>query len=83
MGVEGMMAPHPYPTPASEWLQGCRGAGAAVEWLPHLCKRFPSGEMGPAAVRLLINSAQLWIERMSASFGLHLFQCRGGMKCCH
>lgn len=57
-------------------------AGASVEWLPHLCQKLPSGEMGAAAVRLPINSAQLWIEGMSASFGPHPFQCRGGMKCC-
>lgn len=59
------------------------GAGAAVEWLPHLCKKLPSGEERTAAVRLPINPAQLWIERMSASFAPHPFQCRSGMKFCN
>lgn len=63
-------------------LQGCMSAGGAVEWLPHLCKKLPRGEMGTAAVRLPINSVQLGIERMSAFFGGHAFQCRCGMKCC-
>lgn len=63
-------------------LQGCMSAGGAVEWLPHLCKKLPRGEMGTAAVRLPINSVQLGIERMSAFFGGRAFQCRCGMKCC-
>lgn len=93
MGVEGMMTPHLTPASVVTGLQVCMRAGAAVEGLPHLCKKLPirnrrnageiAGEMGAAAVRLLINSAQSWIKRISASFGPHPFQCRGGMKCCN
>lgn len=78
MGMEGAMTPHPIP--ASVWRQDCRvawllaqWAWAAAEWLSQLCKKLPGGDMGTAAVRLPINSAQLGMETMSSLFG---------MKCC-